>query len=157
VVLHFARLFVVGLIIPFVFSVIVYFGFNSNYSSPTLFSPQGFHDQYDTGIYRYRILGNWLLLKVDVLSKRYGIKVPAPKSLRSRISEADSSLYGAYFLQNSFFLCAASAVFYLLLSTARTGSQFASVDLPVFFMSALMAVTQYVVAPYDTLSYLWVA
>ncbi|HJR79583.1 MAG TPA: hypothetical protein VJ821_05895 [Anaerolineales bacterium] len=150
--IFFLRLFLLGGILPIIMSNIVYVGFATNYTGG-VFSKQGFEHQYEAGIYKYRVLGNTMLLKTYDLVKSYDLPAFAPYSLRILDNAGDPQFYSAYFYMNTVFLCLTCALLIIILGAHRKNTDFMMVDLPALFMCFLMAITQYVVVPYDTLSY----
>src|SRR5688572_2868738 len=148
----FLRLFLLGCIIPIIVSNIVYTCFSTNYTV-SVFSKRGFEHQYEAGIYKYRVLGNTTLLKTYDLIKRYDLPTFAPRSLNLLDMAGDPQFYSAYFYMNTFFLCLTSMLLLIILGVHRKNTDFMMVDLPVLFMCFLIGISQYVVVPYDTLSY----
>jgi hypothetical protein len=130
----------------------VYGGFSTNYTTK-VFSESGFEQQYGNGIYRYRILGNALLLKTYDLVKRYNLPTFAPRSLLLLDPAGKPQFYMAYFYLNTFFFCLTSIVLLIIFGAHRQNTDFTEVELPVLLMGFLIAMSQYVVVPYDTLSY----
>lgn len=131
-------------------------GFSTNYTG-NVFSKQGFELQYETGIYKYRVLGNTLLLKTYDFIKRYDLPTMAPYSLHILDNAGDPLFYSAYFYMNTVFLCLTCALLLIIFGAHRKNTDFMTVDLPVLFLCFLMAITQYVVVPYDTLSYFFLS
>lgn len=148
----FFRLFLLGCLFPIIVSNVVYVGFATNYTG-NVFSRTGFEQQYETGIYKYRVLGNVLLLETHDLIKHYDLPALAPYSLHILDPAGDPQFYAAYFYMNTFFLCLACALLLVIFGAHRKNTDFMLVDLPVLFLCILMAITQYAVVPYDTLSY----
>lgn len=146
--LNLIRFAVLGFLIPIVLSFVVYAGFNSNYTSQGL-TLRGFMEQYFNGVYRYRIIGRGLLLETYELVKNLGLPV-------LETSVGDPQLYSAYFYLNTFFLCLTCATLFFVLGGHKRAS-FSTVELPLLFMCSLMSLGQFVVVPYDTLSYFLLA
>jgi hypothetical protein len=72
--------------------------------------------------------------------------------------EGDPEFYAAYYYLNTLFLCLASTTFFIALAARRHDTiDFVGVDVPALFMCSLMTITQYVVVPYDALSYFLLA
>jgi hypothetical protein len=143
--------------LPFFVSVVVYFGFGTNYTGG-VFHEAGFRKQYESGIYRYRILGRDLLLQTHgfvtsenpVAGRLRWLFARPPASVGFLDPRVDATFYAAYFLQNTFFLVLACGLLYSILMLG-TGTDPPSVPLLVAVL--LMGLTQYVVSPYDTLFY----
>lgn len=143
-----ARLIILGYIMPIIFSTIVYYGFTTNYTKG-VFTKQGFDQQYQSGIYKYRVLGSALLIKTyDLVEKS--------ELLLLDYSEGDSAFYSAYYYLNTTFLCLTCITLFFVLGGTRS-NDFMRVDLPLLFLCCLMTITQYVVVPYDMLSYFFLS
>lgn len=150
------RLVCLGFVIPTVLSLVVYFGFVTNYTGG-LFSKEHVREQYEAGIYRYRILGRVTLLRLNEILENAPLPAFAPRAVFFIDRQASLVLYTAYFLHNTFFLCLACVVLTRLFEKlAPPGSVWIG-DLSVLFLTLLMTITQYVIVPYDTLTYLLMA
>lgn len=131
------------------FSYIIYFGFTSNYSKD-VFSRQSFSHQYDHGIYKYRILSKQLLLKIDdVLQNHF-----SDNKTSDRILVLDKTgtnrFYYSYYLLNTFFLLLLAVVLVLLFESDRIFMiNKNETSLLLSLLVILIAVTQYVIVPYD--------
>jgi len=150
------RIFLLGCIIPVIMSTIVYEGFSTNYTTE-VFSERGFKNQYENGIYKYRLLGRVLLLKTYDYIKNHKLPTLAPIALKSLDQNGDFQFYSAYFYMNTLFLCLTCMVLFFILGGHNSNTNFTTVDLPLLFMCFLMAIAQYVVVPYDTLSYFFLS
>ncbi len=149
------RLLLLGCVIPLTISTMVYEGFTTNYTR-YVFSQRGFESQYNEGIYKYRVLGKALLLKTYRVIKHYEIPTIKPQFLSLLDENADRKFYSAYFYMNTIFLCLTSIMLFFVLG-GQKNLNFITVDLPIISMCFLMGITQYVVVPYDTLSYFFLA
>lgn len=126
---------IVVVLVSFVTSNIVYFGFVSNYSR-SIFAKESFTARYTTNVFKYRVLSRTLLLRLD-----------------TAIDKDGKDWYTSVFYLNTFFLILTSVLAVLL------------VDLPVFSMSpgekvcfsflvpVVINLSQFCVVPYDTSSY----
>lgn len=152
----FARIFLLGIVIPLLMSTVVYQGFSSNYTL-YVFSEQGFKRQYDSGVYKYRVLGKVLLLKTYERIQYHDLPTIAPTSLKLMDQRGDRHFYSAYFYLNTIFLCLTCMVLFFVLGGHKTNTDFLTSDLPVLFLCALMALSQYVVVPYDMLTYFFLS
>lgn len=150
---------VLAVIVPLVVSVIAYYGFCSNYTQDA-FHEAGFRKQYEEGIYRYRLLGRWATLAVhDFISERgelakaiHGCLPPPPAGLLVLDRQPSGWFYEAYFLTNTLFHILSAVALYMVLVQAglRDTPHFAAAHLVGVL---LIGLTQYVVCPYDNLSY----
>jgi len=151
------RFLLLGWVIPCVLGLMVYYGFVTNYTSQ-VFSHQGFVNQYENGIYKYRMLGREALLEMERLVKAHGpLPLRPPASLRLLDRAGDPDLYAAYFLLNTLFLCLTCSVLFVAFHQGGKAGEELPADLAVLASALVMAITQYVVVPYDTLSYFFLA
>jgi len=140
--------------LAFTVSSFVYFGFVNSYSS-TVFNHQNFVGQFHSGVYQYRILSAQLLLWIyDVLNGTnldFGVL-----KLKSTNPEFDPKMFAAFYLLNTFFLVLTSIVMTLIteskLFLATNTEKILLVAVAVFSI----AVTQFVVVPYDVSSYFFI-
>src|SRR5260221_12240856 len=88
------RFTLLGGVIPFCFSFIVYFGFVSNYTVH-LFSESKFRSAYEGNIYKYRVLGRVAVLTTYDLLDRYHLAAKPPKALNFYDSENSPTMYTA--------------------------------------------------------------
>lgn len=155
-VLHFA---VVAVVLPGILSLVVYYGFSTNYTGK-VFHEAGFKEQYENDIYRYRILGPWLLLRThelllsDAWLPRNLVKVLGrlPASVAVLDPHADRVFYAAYGLLNASCLVLCSVALYSFVYRRRDPA--APRSRYVHLLGVLLiAITQFAVCPYDNLSY----
>lgn len=147
------RAMVFAALIAFVSSYIVYFGFTTNYTA-NAFSPPSFKDQYAHQVYKYRILSQYLLTRLDsALGDRFPSKA-AEMRLLLQDNHASERFYYSYYYLNTFFMVLLSIVLVLLVDLDN------SINIPkneksliVFLVILLINLTQYVVCPYDISSY----
>ena len=142
--------------LPTALGFIAYYGFITGYTGGIDFTEHGVREHYGTGVYRYRILGTHLLLMLHQVVRRiHGL--PMNDKLAPLLGVSDPSMYHSFFLLNTFFFC---LTMFAVHQTYR---------LPVFCLSerekhawmlliaCLIALSQFVVVPYDTLSYFLLA
>lgn len=143
----------ISTLLAVVASYTVYFGYTTNYTIHA-FSPTSFKNQYDHGVYKYRILSKKILLFTD---KALGDSYPDDKAERRLLimdTIASERFYYAYYYVNTFFLILVSIVLVLLLDMKgslkmNNGEK----HLVLFLVPLLICLTQYVVCPYDISSY----
>ncbi len=150
------RLSLLSLIIPLIMGIIVYQGFSTNYTS-RVFSEQSFKRQYESGVYKYRVLGRVLLLETYERIKQYNLPVISPTSLKLIDPQGNRQFYSAYFYVNTFFLCLTCLLLFFIFGGHRKNAGFLNTDLPILFLCSLMALSQYTVVPYDTLTYFFLS
>lgn len=115
-----------------------------------LFHREGFVYLYNTGIFRYRILGRVLLLKTYDLLLHVVPHTPFPMP---RDTEGDLPFVLAYAVFNGISLVLTNFVLLCLLWVRRKG--FVAQELSFYLFSfLLMSVSLAVVTPYDQLAYL---
>ncbi|NRB38676.1 MAG: hypothetical protein HRU20_09455 [Pseudomonadales bacterium] len=146
------RLFIAGLFLPLVFSGMMYIGSTTAYTWG-VFNEAGFHTQYDEGIYKYRVLGKESLLYFQQLLADNKLPRFMPGVFKADLN-VESTWYAAYFYSNSLYLCLACCVLFFIFHGHKNDS-YQHVELPMLGLTLLMTLTQYVVVPYDTLSYLF--
>jgi hypothetical protein len=153
----FARLILLGILIPALLGIFTYVGFFTNYTT-AVFNQVGFEQQYlESSIYRYRVLGSHLLLWTYQHIKEWPLADFAPYALKVLDKNGDPNFYYAYFLMNTFFLCLTCLALVLAFSRHAAKKDFAHIDLPVFCLALLISFSQFVITPYDTLSYCFLA
>lgn len=151
------RLILLGIIIPALLGIFTYVGFFTNYTT-AVFSQAGFEQQYlHSSIYRFRILGSHLLLWVYEYIKAWPLSDYAPYGLQSVDKNGDTNFYYAYFLVNTAFLMVTCSTLVVTLLRYAEKKDFLHIDLPVLFLALMMSFSQFVITPYDTLSYFLLA
>lgn len=142
-----------GVFLSLTLSFIIYFGFSSSYTK-NVFSRESFSQQYDQGIYKYRILSKQLLLKIDDVLQNYFYGDKTVEKILVWTKTGTNRFYFAYFLLNTFFLLLLSVVLVLLFELDNVLVMNKSEkSLLLFLLIILIAVTQYVIVPYDVSSY----
>jgi hypothetical protein len=139
---------VLAIVVPLVTILSTHVWLRSAYTSH-VFNLQGFLDQYGNGIYRYRILGRDLLLRIYHLLVAHHRDQPFPMP-----TDPDATLlfYGAYVLLNAVFFFFSNLILLLLLWDWKKGIT----DLRLahyFFLVFLLALSTYAVTPYDQPAY----
>lgn len=115
-----------------------------------VFHLQGFLDQYDHGIYRYRLLGRDALLFIYHQLLRVHRDQPLPMP---RDPDATLLFYGSYVILNA--LCFSISNFLLLLLLSDRERRLSDLHLAMyFFLTLIQAFAMAVVSPYDQLAYL---
>ena len=151
------RLLLLGIAIPVLLGIFTYVGFFTNYTC-CVFSQAGFEHQYlESSIYRFRILGSHSLLWTYQQIKDWPLADFAPYALKVLDKNGDSNFYYAYFLMNTFFLCLTCIALVFAFSRHAAKNDFMHIDLPILCLALLMSFAQFVITPYDTLSYFFLA
>ena len=149
------RFFFLGFFLPLILCFIMYFGTTSNYTSG-VFNAESFSEQYDHGIYKYRVLGKETLLWIkDAIDKG---SLPNIQVSEAAIADSsfDSAFYSAYFFNTLIFFILTGLTLCFVFKLNRV-SAFEQADMPVMTIVLLIAITQYIIVPYDTLSYFFLA
>ena len=142
--------------VPLVLSLVVYYGFSSNYTTG-VYSEAGFQHRYGNDVYRYRVLGSWLQLETYHWIERHDLPSLAPRSLALLDPGGSPAFYTTYFLNNTLFLCLTCSVLFFVFRSSALARLPGLADALLLLSCLLMTVTQYVVVPYDTLSYFFLA
>jgi hypothetical protein len=122
-----------------------YYGFITHYSVG-VFSPGGFHAQYDHEVFKYRVLGKALLLAVYRAVEYLNPADAGWGRLAAFLGTDSVNFYHSYFILNTAFLCLT-----LLVVSGHLS------DLELLAVTLLVAITQFVVVPYDVVAYFFLA
>ena len=133
------------LVAPVCANYIAYYGFVTHYSVG-VFSPRGIHAQYDNEVFKYRVLGKALLLGVYRALEYLWPGAGGWGRLSAFLGTDSVNFYHSYFLLNTAFLCLT-----LLVVSDRL------CDLELLVVTLLVALTQFVVVPYDAAAYFFLA
>ena len=139
------------MLLAFTLNSFVYFSFGNIYSSKIL-NYQDFAQQFQSGIYQYRILSGYFLVWIyDFLST---LKIDYT-IFRFKFLNADSEpqMYFSFYLLNTFFLVLSSMILVFITETknfiATNSEKILMVSVAVF----AMVFSQFVIVPYDLSSY----
>ena len=139
------------MLLAFTLNTFVYFSFGNIYSSKIL-NYQDFAQQFQSGIYQYRILSGYFLVWIyDFLST---LKIDY-SIFRFKFLNADSEpqMYFSFYLLNTFFLVLSSMISVFITETknftATNSEKILMVSVAVF----AMVFSQFVIVPYDLSSY----
>ena len=141
--------------LPLIISVVTHFGYISGYTSDVI-SKETFKEQYDSGIYKYRILSKYLLLETDNLLSQ--TRLNQMDNMLSRIvgfidSKGTLSFYFSYFIINSVFSILGVWIFYLISIKYFFVGNINKSILAVLFYLLGVSMFQYVLVPYDYTSF----
>lgn len=130
-----------------------------NTSPAKIYTVEQFEEHFSDNVLQHRILGKFLLLKINEVVS--GIEIPLKVNVFDRIStfiEAESlSLYHSFFILNTFFLCLTVIVLYVLFNQEWVKLYVTETRLYLLLISALVAVSQFTIVPYDALSYFFIS
>lgn len=153
--LSLVRFGILAWVIPLVVSYIVYFGYVSNISSQ--FSLQDYVALFETNVFKYRVLGSQLLYFFNELIPAIGLPTFAPELILKANSTADPQFYSAFFYLNTLVLCLTASIFYALAARIERENTRMSVEVLTMLYVGVLALSQYIVVPYDMLSHLFLA
>ena len=136
-------------------SVVTHFGYISGYTEG-VFSTETFSSQYDSGIYKYRILSKYLLLETDNLLSQTRLNQMdnmLSRNVRFMDSKGTLSFYFSYFIINSVFSILGVWIFYLISIKFFFVGNINKSILAVLFYVLGVSMFQYVLVPYDYTSF----
>jgi hypothetical protein len=138
-------------ILPTGFSLFAFFGFFTNYTTD-VFSRAGIAAQYERSVFRYRVLGRWLVDAVSVRFEHMAIAWETPRALAVLDPAGNAATYAAYAFVHILCTCVGCSV---LLAAVRTRDRAVAAELFVVGVSMLLALTAFVVTPYDGVFFMW--
>ena len=134
-------------VLPAGFSLIAFFGFFTNYTTD-VFSRAGIAAQYERSVFRYRVLGRWLVDTVSAAFEQLSIAWPIPRDFAVMDPSGSAATYWAYAFVHTLGTCAGCTLLLLML---RRVNRAPIAELVVVAVSMLMALAAFVVTPYDGL------
>ncbi|KIA84922.1 hypothetical protein OA84_00160 [Kaistella solincola] len=139
-----------AVLLAFTVSTFVYFGFVNSYSS-TIFNHQNFQEQFQSGIYQYRILSSYFLLWIYDFLGTFEFDYQIFK-LKFLDKSAEPRLFLAFYILNTFFLALSAFFLVLIMETKNfiaTNSEKILITVVAIFT---IAFSQFVIVPYDVAS-----
>lgn len=130
-------------LLPSAISVVAYYVFASNYTGG-VFHLSGFLEQYESGVYQFRVLGRMLLVAVYEGLLRFVSDTPHAMPLDEG---ATRLFYLSYFLLNTLFFVSNCALLYLFVARRIVAGNAA-----YFFFLVVSLMSFSVPTPYDQLS-----
>lgn len=157
------RYLLVGVFLPLVIQYTVYYRFTPNYL-PGIYSEQGFKTMYNNSVFKYRVIGINLQLYVyeKLKNSKLGEFIKEHQIYNKRLlaldANADEYFYTSYFIINTL-SCIIASIFFLMIFNYKNMYSMSDAEknmtTGIFIM--LTGLTQYVVTPYDNLSYAMIA
>ncbi len=142
--------------LPAILTYLVYYA-AINYNSGNVFSSEAFASVYDQGIFNYRVLGKFLLRATHEAIVTFGLPTSIPAGYQSLHPGSTPEWYSAFFYLNVIALGVTMSIYFVILTKLnKTGNDFAA-DLCLAVLMGIMVFSQYVIVPYDILSYLFQA
>lgn len=140
-----------AMLLAFTVSSFVYFGFVNSYSSD-IFNRSAFIGQFESGIYQYRILSGYFLLWIYDFLENLHLNYEVFR-LKFLNPESEPQMYLSFYLLNTFFLMLSAVVMVLIAETKRFVATATEKTLTVAAGIFVIAVSQFVIVPYDVPSY----
>lgn len=140
-----------AILLAFTVNSFVYFGFANVYSSKIL-NFQEFQNQFSSGIYQYRKLSGWLLMWIYDFLGGLNLDYSVFK-LKFLNPESEPRMFLSFYLLNTFFTVLSGIVMVFITESKNfiaTNSEKILITAAGIFTIAL---TQFVIVPYDVSSY----
>ena len=137
-------------------SYFVYFAFTNPYSGG-VFSADGFSEIYDQGIFKYRVLGINLLRLTHEIVVFLNLPTSLPVFHAELFPNTTAEWYSSFFYLNVLFLGLTMSVFFVIAEGLNKSGVDLIGDLLLTALLGIMVFTQYVIVPYDMLSYFFLA
>lgn len=141
---------VFALLLAFLVSSFVYFGFTNSYST-TLFSYEAFQQQFTSGIYQYRILSNYILSDIYELLGRYNLDYHLFK-FKFLQAQSEPRMYLSFYIVNTIFLMLTALTTSWLMEIKTFCATAAEKTFIISSVVFALGLSQFVIVPYDMLS-----
>ena len=138
-------------LLAFVVNSFVYFSFGNIYSS-TILNYENFQEQFHSGIYQYRILSGYFLVWIYNLLSGLNIDYQIFK-FKFLDQDSEPQLFFAFYLLNTFFLVLSSFVMVLITESKNFIATESEKILMIWAAVFVIAISQFVIVPYDVSSY----
>ena len=139
------------MLLAFTVNSFVYFGFANIYSSKIV-NIQSFQEQFHSGIYQYRILSGYLLIWIYDLLSTLNIDYDIFK-LKFLNPDSEPQMYLSFYILNTLFIMLSGAMMVLITDlktfVATNSEKLLIVAVAIF----CVALSQFVIVPYDISSY----
>lgn len=139
------------MLLAFTVSSFVYFGFANIYSSKIL-NDQSFQEQFHSGIYQYRILSAYFLVWIYEFLSTLNIDYEHFK-LKFLNSNSEPQMYLSFYILNTIFIMLSAAMMVLITEARSFVATYSEKLLLTTVAVFSIAVSQFVVVPYDVSSY----
>ncbi len=142
------------IVIPLIFQIIISFYFTTAYTSGS-FTEAGYIEQYESGIYKYRILSKYLMIFLFELLRDFRADFDTVQKIHviTNTFEAESHVYMSYFMLNTIFTVLSSIGLLYFISKTNDSRDNSHPVNEILIYNSLLAITQFVVVPYDNISY----
>ena len=139
------------MLLAFTVNSFIYFSFGNIYSSKIL-NYADFSKQFHSGIYQYRILSGYLIFWIYETLSTLNIDYSIFK-FRFLESRSEPQMYLSFYILNTIFLVLSAALLLFITETKNFIATNAEKILLVSVAVFAMAITQFVIVPYDVSSY----
>ena len=139
------------MLLAFTVNSFIYFSFGNIYSSKIL-NYADFSMQFHSGIYQYRILSGYLIFWIYETLSTLNIDYSIFK-FRFLESRSEPQMYLSFYILNTIFLVLSAALLLFITETKNFIATNAEKTLLVSVAVFAMAITQFVIVPYDVSSY----
>lgn len=140
-----------AILLAFTINSFVYFGFANIYSS-TILNYENFQEQFQSGIYQYRILSGYLLTAVYEFLSFLNIDYEIFK-LKFVSDDSEPQMYLSFFILNTIFIIF-SAIMLVFITELKSFAATYSEKILIIAVSLFsMGLSTFVVVPYDVSSY----
>lgn len=138
-------------LLAFTINSFVYFGFANSYSS-TILNYDNFQEQFQAGIYQYRILSGYLLVAVYEFLSFLNIDYEIFK-LKFVSEDSEPQMYLSFYILNTIFILL-SAIMLVLITELKSFAATSSEKILIIAVALFsMGLSTFVVVPYDVSSY----
>jgi len=153
------RYMFIGIVFPFLVQYVIYYRFTPNYNV-NAFSEAHFTEGSSKGVYRYRLLGRelhlWVYKKLSAVPAIRNMKENPlyEKRLDYLDPDADQTFYFTYFIMALLFSILTSVFLLLIFDSGPffNMSEPQKIFIPAFLI-LFIGLTNFVITPYDNLSY----
>ncbi|HSL88017.1 MAG TPA: hypothetical protein VK870_01800 [Ignavibacteriaceae bacterium] len=146
------------IVIPAAFNFISYYGYVSTYPAKT-FDLESFNENLGYGVYQHRVLGKAILLYLNeiVASINFPQNINTFNRIREFLEVDSLSLYHSFFILNTLFLCCTAFVLYFIYNLRWVRLSEMEKILSILTITAIISLSQFVILPYDVLSYFFIS
>lgn len=139
------------MLLAFTVNSFVYFGFANIYSSKIL-NIESFQEQFQSGIYQYRILSGYLLIWIYDLLSTFNIDYDIFK-LKFLNPDSEPQMYLSFYILNTLFMMLSGAMMVLITDLKSFVATYSEKLLIIAVAIFVIALSQFVIVPYDVSSY----
>jgi hypothetical protein len=148
--------FFLCILVPIALNIIIYYGYTTQYTG-NVFSESTFSSQYDHGVYKYRVLSKFMLLKTYKFLSKINVESEPKDFIKALDAKGTNNFYAAYFIFNTIF----SIIFAMLVYYCFYYFKFLNFTndfeklMSFLNINLIMYISQYVIVPYDISGYVF--